>query len=75
MVRHGSGRAILRIPGDRMKHDWTKLERDVVERIRALEAFDEAEMPEELRAKLWNDVVMPNLRLLAEFCVNVRVDE
>jgi hypothetical protein len=58
-----------------MNHDWKRLERDVVERIRALAAFDEAEMPDDVRAKLWNDVVMPNLRLLAEFCVNVRVDE
>jgi len=56
-------------------HDWAKLERDVVDRIRILSAFDGAEMPEEVRAKIWNDVVMPNLRLLAEFCANVRIGE
>lgn len=64
-----------------MSADWKKLETDVVARIRALSAIDHAECPDgspltdELRAQLWNDVVLPNVRLLAEFCANVRIGE
>jgi len=54
--------------------DWAKLERDVVLRIRALAAFDS--LPDnDTKRKLWNDVVLPNVRLLGEFCCNVQVEE
>lgn len=54
--------------------DWAQLERAVVLRIRALAAFDT--LPDnDTKRKLWNDVVLPNVRLLGEFCCNVQVEE
>lgn len=60
-----------------MTPDWARLEADVVERIRALAAvFSEASnMPPELREQTWNELALPNLRLLAEFCANVTIEE
>lgn len=57
--------------------DWARLESDVVERIRALAViFREAsDMPPELKEKTWNELALPNLRLLAEFCANVTIEE
>lgn len=57
--------------------DWQRLEDDVVERIRALAAvMSEAhDAPDELKRKLWTDLVEPNVRLLAEFCVNVEIED
>lgn len=59
------------------KPKWRKLEHDVVARIRALEVIssDKVNMNDELRDKVWDDLVMPNLELLAEFCGNVDLDE
>lgn len=56
--------------------DWNRLEADVVVRIRLLRATSEKlDAPAELREAIWRDLVMPNLRLLAEFCVNVDVHD
>ena len=57
--------------------DWERLERDVVARIRALAAVcsDKLNAPAELRERIWEDLVLPNARLLAEFCTNVHVEE
>lgn len=56
--------------------DWARLERDVVERIRILAAASSRlGGPSELRAKVLRDLVLPNVRLLAEFCTNVRIED
>jgi hypothetical protein len=53
--------------------DWSRLKGEVIERIDALAAIhDNLDAPPEWRAKLWNDLALPNLRLLAEFCTNIR---
>lgn len=56
--------------------DWGRLESEVVERIRALSAAtsDHLNAPSDLRDRIWNDLVVPNVRLLAEFCTNVTFD-
>jgi hypothetical protein len=52
--------------------DWSRLKGEVIERIDALAAIhDKLDAPPEWRAKLWNDLALPNLRLLAEFCTNI----
>lgn len=53
--------------------DWIKLERDVIDRIHCLAAVTgkNLDAPEVWRIKIWNELVLPNLRLLAEFCTNV----
>lgn len=60
-----------------MTPDWNRLERDVVLRIRALAAIcsDKLDAPEDLRAAIYRDLVLPNVRLLAEFCSAVRIDD
>lgn len=60
-----------------MTPDWQRLEDDVVERIRALAAVmsDAHDAPDELKLKLWTDLVEPNVRLLAEFCANVEIED
>lgn len=57
--------------------NWERLKIDVRERIDALAATmsDKCNAPPELKAKLWSDIVLPNVRLLAEFCTNVRFDD
>lgn len=57
--------------------DWANLEAEVVERIRAIAAAfsNKLDAPPELRAKIWNDLALPNLRLLAEFVSNVTFND
>jgi len=53
--------------------DWSQLKAEVIERIDALAAIhDKLDAPPEWRAKIWNELVLPNLRLLAEFCANIK---
>lgn len=56
---------------------WERLERDVVTRIRVLAAVMMPKFAggQELQQKLYNDVVLPNLRLLGEFCASVQIEE
>jgi len=57
--------------------EWAAMERDVVDRIRFLAAY-EGSIPSPrtgLHKKIWDDLVMPNLILLAEFCANVDIDK
>ena len=56
---------------------WDSLERDVVERIRILRAVEEQiyTFDVDLREPIWNDVILPNVRLLAELCAAVRIEE
>jgi hypothetical protein len=53
--------------------NWERLKIDVRERIDALAMTmsDKCNAPPELKAKLWTDLVLPNVRLLSEFCANV----
>jgi hypothetical protein len=57
--------------------DWSRLECEVSERIRALSAAtsDKLNAPAELREKIYNNLVLPNVRLLAEFCTNVQIGD
>jgi hypothetical protein len=56
--------------------DWSRLKGEVSERIDALAAIhDKIDAPPEWRAKLWNHLALPNLRLLAEFCTNITFTE
>lgn len=56
--------------------DWARLKRDVCERVDVLAAIDDdLDAPPEVRAKVWNDLVLPNLRLLGEFIENVTIDD
>ena len=63
---------------DPAEPNWENLEREVVERIRALAVVfgrDTLDMSPELRAKTWNELALPNLRLLAEFCTSVTLSD
>lgn len=63
-------------PGPSGGGNWAKLEADVLARIRALAAIaDGLDAPAELRAKIREDLILPNVRLLAAFCANVQIDE
>lgn len=58
--------------------DWERLERDVVERIRLVRAAWDAAVRNagpNLGCKIRQDVLVPALRLLAEFCTAVRIEE
>jgi len=57
--------------------DWERLKIDVRERIDALAATMDGRCnaPPELKAKLWSDLIRPNVKLLAEFCSNVSFDD
>jgi hypothetical protein len=68
---HDPGCVIMGVPSATL--DWEYLEAEVTERIRALAATmgDKCDAPAELKAKLYADLIQPNVRLLAEFCTNV----
>jgi hypothetical protein len=53
--------------------DWDQLEADVVARIRALRAICTTIKPGELSDKMANDLILPNLKLLAAFCEAMKV--
>jgi|SRR3990172_10001399 len=57
--------------------DWERIKIEVRERIDALAATmsDRCNASPELKSKLWSDLVLPNVRLLAEFCANVTFDD
>lgn len=57
--------------------DWEKLERAVVERIRALSLVegDSTYGTPELRGKIRSDLILPCVHLLANFCAAVELDE
>lgn len=55
--------------------DWEGLERDVILRIRMLRIVcANMDEPAETRERIWHDLVLPNLRLLAAFCAAVEID-
>lgn len=57
--------------------DFTAIERQVVERIRALAAIcsDRMEATDEMRSAIFRNLVLPNLTLLAQFCFGVSLDD
>lgn len=55
--------------------DWDGMEADVVRRIRTLRMTCLAHgLSDELRGRLWNELILPNVELLGHFCVNVNHD-
>ena len=72
---HDPGCVIMGVPGATL--DWEYLEGEVTERIRALAATmsDKCDAPDELKAKIYTDLVLPNVRLLAEFCTCVALSD
>jgi|GEM_PF-4562559 len=61
------------------KADWHGIEKDVVERIRVLHATAKAmaNPPHnvEVADKIANDLILPNMKLLATFCTNIDMDD
>lgn len=57
--------------------DFAHIEREVVERIRALAAIcsDRLEATDEMRSAIFRNLVLPNLTLLAQFCFGVSLDD
>jgi hypothetical protein len=57
--------------------DWERLEREVTDRIRVLQASlsSKVSAPPDLRDRIYQDLVIPNVRLLGEFCMNVQIEE
>lgn len=59
--------------------DWDDLEREVVTRIRLLrmtaQGLSEDDPLSEYHDRIANDLILPNVRLLAQFCANVNVGE
>ena len=63
-------------PSNPAATDWERLERDVILRIRMLRIVcDKLDEPAETRERIWHDLVLPNLRLLAAFCAAVEIEE
>ena len=55
--------------------DWDKLEKDVVGRIRMLRGLVMKGGEGETWDKIANDLILPNIGLLAGFCANVEIEE
>ena len=53
--------------------DWEGLEGEVVSKIRYLKAsFDLTSKDKKLHNRMFNDLYLPNLSLLADFCLNIQ---
>lgn len=57
------------------KADWEKLEQEVVERIRGLAVIARNLEPGPWSDKIADELILPNMGLLAHFCENVKIDE
>lgn len=61
------------------KADWTKLEQDVIKRIRVLavtsKKMSEPPHNQKFADQLANDLILPNVQLLAKFCEAVDLDD
>ena len=59
--------------------DWDNLEREVVIRIRLLKAMAQNLSPNDPLAEhhdgVANDLILPNIRLLAAFCASITIGE
>jgi hypothetical protein len=56
------------------KASWDKMEAQVVDRIRLLKAMAQNIVKNELSDQIANDLVLPALSLLGEFCETVKPD-
>lgn len=54
--------------------DWNELTNDVVTRIKALEATVKSLDESDVNDAICNDLIYPNLEILAEFCANVGIE-
>jgi hypothetical protein len=57
------------------KADWKRLESNVVERIRLLEAATKGLKLGVLKDEIEAQLIFPNLEILAAFCANVKIHE
>lgn len=57
------------------KADWAHLEQDVVAKIRMLQTICAKLPQDELSDKIANELILPALQLLAEFCACVEVTD
>ncbi len=55
--------------------DWDGVEKEVVEKLRMLKALCAHLEPNPLNDKIAEDLFLPALRLLGEFCVKVQIEE
>ena len=53
--------------------DWDGVERDVVERIRYLKIIAQGLEPSDDSDRVARHLIMPNMRLLAQFCQNIEI--
>jgi hypothetical protein len=57
------------------KANWEQLESDVVDRVRLIRAMAMGIDKNKVTDQIANDLVLPAVRLLAEFCAVVKTDE
>lgn len=55
--------------------DWQKVEDEVVEKIRALRDICQQSKPSPLMDKIANEMILPCVALLGQFCVSVKIEE
>jgi hypothetical protein len=55
--------------------DWDRVERETVERIRALRALSETLEPSPLNDRIAADLILPAMALLGRFAACVKVEE
>jgi hypothetical protein len=54
--------------------DWDQLEKDVVIRIKALRVLVAKTDSDAVNDAIANDLILPNISLLAEFCESIDID-
>lgn len=54
--------------------NWEQIEREVVERIRALALVEQSLADDELGDAIFRDLVVPAAKLLASFCSTVEIE-
>ncbi len=57
------------------KADWHQMEIDVVRRIRLLHKMADHLEPGPINDKIADELILPNLRLLAAFCEAVEIED
>lgn len=60
---------------DLARADWPQLEEDVTARIHLLAGMAALHAKSALMDKIANDLILPNLRLLAQFCENIEIKD
>lgn len=54
--------------------DWDQVERDVVDKIRFLKAASMNLESNSLNDRIAKDLILPSLKLLGQFCINITID-